>query len=227
MICTLTVARYPKHMGWAGVLSMAFFRIPLWCNRQLSFWKLLGCGRNGSFDKTPDWRQWAVLTVSETTINTPVFLAAWWKFFRCETWLVVLEPLAGHGTWDGKHCFGQLPAKSETTAPVAVLTRATIRFNRLNRFWSHVPDVANEMKSAEGLICSLGIGEVPWIKQATFSIWANIEQLQQFAYAQQHHTEVIRKTRAEKWYSEEMFVRFRIQAAGGTLQGKNPLAGKS
>jgi len=42
----------------------------------------------------------------------------------------------------------------------------------------------------------------------------------------QEHAEVIRKTHAEKWYSEEMFVRFRILSATGTLRGKSPLPGK-
>jgi hypothetical protein len=40
------------------------------------------------------------------------------------------------------------------------------------------------------------------------------------------HAEVIRKTRQENWYSEDMFVRFKILASIGIINGSNPLQGK-
>ena len=109
---------------------------------------------------------------------------------------------------------------------IAVLTRATIRINKLNRFWQHVDSVATQMNTAEGFIISLGIGEVPWIKQATFSIWDSKAHMKQFAYQRKEHAEVIRKTREENWYSEELFVRFKILRSHGTFNSKNPLQGK-
>jgi heme-degrading monooxygenase HmoA len=229
MICTLTVVRYPRWLGWAGFLSMAFFRFPLWFNRKFSFWKLMGSGRNGTFDKTPDWRQWAMLLVNSedsTTTNIPYFFTAWWKFFSCEIWTLGLEPIEGHGTWDEKKCFGELPKQTEYEGLIAVLTRATIRLNKLNRFWQHVDSVAHRMNGAEGFITSLGIGEIPWIKQATFSIWDSKAHMKQFAYQLKEHAEVIQKTRQENWYSEELFVRFKILRSYGTLHAKNPLQGK-
>jgi len=77
------------------------------------------------------------------------------------------------------------------------------------------------MANAKGLISSLGIGEMPWIKQATFSIWQSKAAMKDFAYQMKEHQEVIRKTRAEKWYSEDMFVRFRIIHTIGTIRGIN------
>ena len=38
--------------------------------------------------------------------------------------------------------------------------------------------------------------------------------------------EVIQKTRQQKWYSEDMFVRFKINGCIGTVNGINPLKGK-
>lgn len=224
MICTLTVVRYPRWMGWAGFLSMAVFRLPLWLDRRIGFWKLMGCGKNGTFDKTPDWRQWAVLTVS-TQQGIPAFLNNWWRFFRCERWRIELEPMEGFGTWDQKNCFGTLPRQSYYEGPIAVLTRATIRLQKLGRFWQHVDPVAQHMRGAEGFVTSLGIGEVPWVRQATFSVWKSKADMKAFAYKLTEHADVIRKTRNEKWYSEEMFVRFRILNAEGTLQGADPLKG--
>jgi len=39
--------------------------------------------------------------------------------------------------------------------------------------------------------------------------------MKQFAYGSEEHRDVIHKTRANDWYSEEMFVRFRILAMDG------------
>ena len=256
MNCILTIVRYPKYTGFAGVLSMALFRLPLAFNKKISFWKLLGCGRNGTFDIHPDWRQWAVLTVVSSewsvvsnedigtfyptpytfnltkpqTINYKLFygffMNSWWKFFNCEIYTIILEPLEGHGLWSGKKVFGELPRQSNHEGIIAVLTRATIRLNRLKNFWKHVDGVASQMQAANGFIMSVGIGEMPWIKQATFSVWESKEQMKQFAYKQQQHTEVIQKTRKENWYKEEMFVRLKPIASFGSLNGKDPLKGK-
>jgi heme-degrading monooxygenase HmoA len=108
----------------------------------------------------------------------------------------------------------------------AVLTRATIRLNRLQNFWQHVDGVAKHMTTAEGFITSLGIGEVPWIKQATFSIWESKESMKAFSYKMREHVDVIKKTREEKWYSEDMFVRFKILHSIGSIHNANPLEGK-
>lgn len=226
--------RYPKYLGFAGFLSMALFRLPLALNKEVKFWKLLGCGRNGTFDIHPDWRQWGILSVSDNykpqTTNHQLFYGSfikwWWLFFKCEVFTMILEPIEGHGTWDGKEAFGSLPKQTEYEGLVAVLTRATIRLNKLESFWKNVNGVASRMNDVPGFITSIGIGEVPWIKQATFSIWQSKEHMKQFAYKMHEHAEVIRKTKKENWYSEDMFVRFKPLASYGTLRGINPLEGK-
>src|SRR4051794_13563161 len=109
---------------------MALFRLPLLFNKKIRFRKLLGCGKNGTFDIHPDWRQWGILTVSSfkfpveqiqitknndksQTLNYKLlygaFISLWWKFFRCEVYTIVLQPIEGFGTWDGKQVFGALP----------------------------------------------------------------------------------------------------------------------
>jgi hypothetical protein len=235
--------RYPKYFGFAGFLSMALFRLPLMLNKKISFWKLLGCGKNGTFDIHPDWNQWAVLSVgcrqlpvdSEQHGRLPAdyrrliydsFINRWWKFFNCEVYSILLEPIEGHGRWDNKKIFDALPKQTNYEGVIAVLTRATIRLRRLKKFWKNVDSVASQMQAVPGFITSVGIGEVPWIKQATFSVWENKEAMKTFAYKMQEHAEVIRKTRNENWYSEEMFVRFKPVASFGSLNGTDPLKGK-
>lgn len=230
MICFVHVVRYPKYLGFFGMLSMAIFRIPLFLNRSIHFYKLLGCGKNGSFDLQPDWRQWAVLTISnnvqESRQHTGKFIEWWWRLFNCELLQIKLQPIEGHGTWDDKICFGHLPSKTDYEGPIAVLTRATIHTKKIRRFWQHVDAVSAEMKQAPGFITSLGIGEMPLFRAATLSIWETKAHMRSFAYAQPFHKEVIVKTRKENWYSEDMFVRFIPLQVSGTLQGIDPFKGK-
>lgn len=216
-----------------ALLSMALFRWPLWRSKKIGFYKLMGSGKNGTFDKTPDWQQWAIMATFSTdlpqgslqqkdylTLLYGRFIGGWLRLFRCEVQTLLLTPIEGHGQWDGQQPFGTLPKQSDYAGPIAVLTRATIRLGKLRSFWRHVPAVASRMANAEGFIHSVGIGEIPWIKQATFSVWQSKEAMRQFAYKMQEHAEVVRKTYQEKWYSEEMFVRFMILDKNGTLRGE-------
>jgi hypothetical protein len=223
-IATLTITRYPDWAVPFAFLSMVFFRVPLFLNGNLSFWRLMGSGKNGTFDKKPDLNQWALMAVFDSAFleNLPTnkqhitkkiyggFIAAWINKFAGQTETYLLDPIEGHGLWNGKEVFGSLPKNSGYEGEIAIMTRATIRLSKLNRFWQHVPDAATEMANAEGFIKSYGVGEWPWIKQATFSIWQSKAAMRAFAYKSGYHKEVIRKTHAENWYSEEMFVRFRI-----------------
>ena len=228
MYCIITIARYKKSVAYFGFLSMAVFRFFLYKNKRLHFYKLLGCGKGGTFDIRPDLQQWAVLvsTTEPFTSNQNVygkFITNWWKRFGCELFTVVLQPTEGHGLWDGKQPFGNLPRQTNEDGITAVLTRATIRLTKLKAFWQNVASAAAPLQDAEGFIMSVGIGEVPWIKQATFSIWESKQAMKQYAYGRQQHAQVIGKTRKEKWYSEELFVRFKVLQASGTLKGINPL----
>jgi heme-degrading monooxygenase HmoA len=79
------------------------------------------------------------------------------------------------------------------------------------------------MTKADGYLHSIGIGEAPFFRQATLSIWASMEKMKAFAYGSKEHADVIRKTRKEDWYSEELFARFKVISSSGKLNGVNPL----
>lgn len=229
MIVSLTIVRYRKSLVPFALLAMAIHRLPLMLTKGCSFWKLLGSGRNGTFDLQPDWQQWGLFAVWEDReafdqFYNKSFINTWWNSFTFEKWTILCEPLQSHGKWDGKEPFGK-PDVKDIKGPVAILTRATIRLNKLKGFWSNVDSVANIMANAPGFITSLGIGEVPVYRQATFSIWKSIDNVKAFAYASKEHAEVIKKTRLENWYSEELFARFKITDSFGLLNGKDPLAG--
>lgn len=86
MPATLILVRYKPWMGWAGFLSMAIFRLPLLLSKSIIFWRLLGCGKNGTFDIVPDLLQWGLLIIpKENTPDTaavvPAFINGWLAVF--------------------------------------------------------------------------------------------------------------------------------------------------
>lgn len=229
MIVSLTIVRYPKICIPFALLAMALHRLPMRFQKGCSFWRLLGTGKKGTFDLYPDWQQWGILACWEDREGFDVFykesfISKWWKFFRAEQWTILCEPLQSHGSWDRVEPFNA-PVQPDYQGPMVVLTRATIRFKRLKTFWADADAVSAIMDDATGLIASFGIGEMPVYRQATFSVWNTVEDMRRFAYQSAEHTEVIRKTKEEGWYSEELFARFKPIAAFGTLHHADPLKG--
>jgi hypothetical protein len=229
MIVSLTIVHYHKRFVPFALLAMAIHRLPMWLQKGCTFWKLMGSGKNGTFSLSPDWQQWGLLVVWNNREDFDnfyghSFIAKWWNLFTVEKWTTLCEPLQSHGKWGGKEPFGNLNV-TDYNGPVAILTRATIRVNRLKNFWANVDEVSSLMRKSPGYITSLGIGERPLYKQATFSLWNNLDDVKGFAYRSKEHAEVIKKTRTEGWYSEELFARFKPIASMGTLNQIDPLKG--
>lgn len=227
MIVSLTIIRYRKLFVPFALLAMAIHRLPLLMQKGCSFYKLLGSGKNGTFDLEPDWQQWGLLACWNNRDDFDAFykqsfVSSWWKTLGTENWTILCQPIQSHGTWNGKEPFS-IPAAEDIKGPVAVLTRATIRFSKLKNFWANVDTVAGIMTSAPGYVNSFGVGEAPVYRQATFSVWENLEAVKAFAYKSPQHAQVIKKTKSEGWYSEELFARFKPLASFGTINGKDPL----
>ena len=55
-----------------------------------------------------------------------------------------------------------------------------------------------------------GIGELPFVQQATFSIWESEDDINNFAYSNTSHKNIVSKTKKQKWYKEDLFARFHI-----------------
>jgi hypothetical protein len=86
-----------------------------------------------------------------------------------------------------------------------------------------VPPVAFDVARAPGLRLSVAIGEAPVGLLGTFSVWEDQSALEAFAYHGDAHRRVVRRTPAERWYAEELFARFEVLGAEGTVGGINPL----
>lgn len=227
MLVSITIVKYPSKYIPFAFLAMAIHRLPLFFTKNCTFYKLLGCGKNGTFDINPDFNKWGLLAVWQNREAYDAFakqsiIVKWWNIFTLEQYTILAEPIEAHGKWSGKLPFGNPKIKNHE-GMVGVLTRATIRPNKLKSFWANVPKVAEIMGSAKGFITSIGIGEAPFFMQATFSVWDSIEDVKNFAYKSTEHAEVVKLTREEKWYSEELFARFKIIETIGTIDKKNPI----
>jgi hypothetical protein len=99
-----------------------------------------------------------------------------------------------------------------------------LRPSRALSFWRAVPPVSAELGDAAGLALAIGIGEAPIGLQGTFSLWDSARDLTAFAYQRPAHLDVVRRTVAERWYVEELFARFAVQAVTGTFAGRTPFA---
>ena len=222
MLVTLTVAKYKGSKSIFGVMSMAVMQFILFFGKgQIKFSKLMGSGKNGTFDIRPDLGQWAYLWVWENEQDFQKFfeksiLFKYIKRLSSEYFTLHLEPMQSHGLWDKKQPFGkELKGQFSENQPIVVLTRATIKPSKAADFWENVPTIAQNFAQNEGFIYSIGIGEIPFLKQATLSVWKDESSMKEFAYRKKHHSEVIKKTRTQEWYSEELFARFKLVSIEG------------
>ncbi len=208
---------------------MAFARPQLARIPGIRFWKLLGSGHGSGFSLRPNWARYGLLAVWENADAAERFfshsaLMHAYRRHADEIWTVHLQPLEVHGRWSGMNPFFPLTPPIKT-GPIAVLTRATIRLNRLRAFWNAVPATSQAIVRAAGLLASVGLGEAPLFRQATFSLWRSVGDMETFAFRTAAHREAMRRTRDENWYCEELFARFAPVASEGTWNGRDPLAG--
>ena len=227
-ITTISFFKYTslRNKFW-GLKMMQFAHKGLVNTEGLSFYRLLGSGKGKGFNPFPDWSVYCLLQVWETEEAAHTFfnssdLIQQYSERTDELFTLYMKNISAGGTWVGKNPF-EKGADLDSTLPIAVITRATIKWNWLIRFWKYVPTSQEPLDGNEGLIYTKGIGEIPIVQMATFSLWKNFEAVKQFAYNSKQHQEAVRRTRKNEWYREELFARFQPYKSVGTWGGKDLL----
>ncbi|MFN8347515.1 MAG: spheroidene monooxygenase [Spirosomataceae bacterium] len=225
-VTTISLFRFPSPQQWWAFSQMGLKSLLNPRPKGLTFGKMLGCGRTG-FGLLPDFSQYALIAQWPSQTEAERFFSSekikHYLERTEESYTLQLSPLQSHGRWDGQNPFVVDAPSPPSAGPLAVLTRARIRTRRLLSFWRHVPDTYRAMQTAKGLLLAVGVGEVPVVRQATISIWESAEAIRAFAYQNGFHKEVIKKTRQQQWYREELFARFVPVATAGSYLGKDPV----
>ncbi len=212
------------NRAWAfammGVARRAMKRTP-----DIGFWKLCGSGSGEGFTPIPNTAVYAILATwpDHATARARMVqgVHARYHAHAAEAWSVFLSTASVRGTWSGQTPFQG--ADNAPEGPVAALTRATIRPATMLRFWARVPDISAVIGTDPNVAFKIGIGEVPWLHQVTFSIWPNAAAMAHFA-RQGPHGAAIRAARDGKWFSDELFARFTIRSDMGSWNNVSPLA---
>ena len=227
-ITTISFFKYTslRNKFW-GLKMMQFAHKGLVNTEGLSFYRLLGSGKGKGFNPFPDWSVYCLLQVWESEEAAHTFfnssdLIKQYSERTDELFTLYMKNISAGGTWVGKNPF-EKGADLDSTLPIAVITRATIKWNWLIRFWKYVPTSQEPLDENEGLIYTKGIGEIPIVQMATFSLWKNFESVKQFAYNSKEHQEAVKRTRKNDWYREELFARFQPYKSVGTWGGKDLL----
>lgn len=219
MITTVYFWRTKARYIPLAIIFMAINKIQLKRLSGITFIKLLGTGKGESFTpKDADPFRWGLLlTISENQIDVVdnSFVVKSWRKICTSEYRVILKPISSHGSWSSKQPFSV--DKFEWNGKIAAVTRARIVWRKNLVFWRAVPPVTESLHQSPGLINAIGIGEAPIGLQGTFSIWKDAASLRDFAYKGQAHSEAIRATSANRWYSEELFARFAVIEERGML----------
>lgn len=226
-IVSLSLFRFagPGARLWAFT-QMLFARRGMAQVPGIGFWKLFGSGSGEGFTPIPNTAVYGILATwpDVETARSAIAAAPVYDRYRAkaaETWTLFLSTSSARGRWDAHAPFAV--AQETADGALAALTRATIRPRILWKFWQRVPSISAAIGSDPNVMFKIGLGEVPWFHQVTFSVWPDTETMANFARRDGPHARAIKAVREGQWFAEELYARFRIVGTEGSWEGGDPM----
>lgn len=180
--------------------------------QKFGFFKMMGTGSGNGFGLVPDFGTyiWIVTTDSLSAFLTTEPIPGFLKRLK-KIRLFEMSPTKSHGLWNKKNPFENIENQinNEDFPLISVITRGSIKRSMWWKFWKYVPEVSRQIPVHS--LFSVGMGELPLVEQATFSIWSDENQMKSWAYQNASHRKVIDLTRKLGWYEEELFARFKCR----------------
>ncbi|MFM7665125.1 MAG: spheroidene monooxygenase [Actinomycetota bacterium] len=224
-VATFHVLKWRNIVGM--VSALAFDRLRYRRVAGLRFLRVLGTGKGSSTAPGTQFGRTALFCLFADESSADQFVARLSRRRGTrEMWHVKLRGAGGHGSWRGTNIpqlLGGIESSQSETAPLAIITRADVRARSWRTFARAARVVDDELHRSDGLLAVIGIGEAPILRLGTFSLWRNVNAMYGFAHRQPEHEQVVRRTRSERWYGEEMFARFAPYWSAGTWDGRDPL----
>jgi hypothetical protein len=214
------IANASRLWGWSRIVRgpRALQGIP-----GLLFSKVLGSGYEGGFDLRPSSSRQGVFALFESLQTAQDFIAhsplvhAYQERSQ-EFCSATLKTFSCRGSWDGMRF--QANTEPPVKGPIAALTRASIKFSKAHAFWRHAPPSQTALEGVEGCQLAVGLGEAPFLRQATFTIWDGVTEMNAYARTGSH-LEAIQAASRHGYFSESMFARFVPLKVQGQWLGKH------
>lgn len=196
----------------------------------LLFAKVMGSGHQGGFSLRPSATHQGLLCLFDCVSHAQQFFKSEWvKEYRAhsrEFCQGLLAITSNKGTWDGvawdntpREALEQQYALHDEAAPMAALTRASIKLSKAMAFWRYAPPAQEALQTAQGCELAMGLGEAPMVRQCTLSIWESVEAMNQYA-RQGPHMKAIQAAWRHDFFSESMFIRMRLLELQGIWKDK-------
>ena len=210
----------PKHRLW-GYTRFVIQRVSMRAVAGLVFSKVMGSGFDGGFGLRPSGSRQALFCLFANEAVADNFLASRIaQAYACrsrEFCTAKLRAYSCKGTWSGRAI--EVTASAPISGPIATLTRASIKPLSARQFWRMQPASELSLKQASGCLLATGVGEAPFFRQATFSLWTSVDAMNAYARTGAHLA-AIQAANAGGFFSESMFARFVPLGLKGSWRGQ-------
>ncbi len=221
-ITTVTLFRFDNRRDKFWALKMMRLAIPHLENiKGCTFFKVMGSGAGGGFSIFPDLGTYAILQVWDNEDLANDFFKTSqifedYKNHSEEHWITYAKNISGKGTWLGSNPFKPNDEIDVNNKSLMFITRATVRWKSMLKFWSLVPLSQKSYAGNTGLLYTKGLGELPVVEMATYSLWKSEKDLLKFSHDPKGHGKVAKLELKNNWFKESLFARFQPYKIDGT-----------